>query len=452
MSPDCHTGRLRAVLLFAMGRAVATTRTAEGLESGCELAPRQVSARPALENPAATSPEPRMAAKLKTVPPPRPPKPDMSRREVWLRLAQVVVLLFLFLVGIRGLGEGFKGLGKDVLDSFFMATENPFMGLVVGMLATTLVQSSSVTTSMIVALVAAPDNPLPIQNAIPMIMGANIGTTVTATIVSLAHMGRPQEFRRAFEAATCHDFFNFITVGVLLPLELVTGYLSKSSHAIASAVGSGGPGKLPNPIKEATKIGLKPVEAVLGALSSNDKVVAVLMIIVSGLIIFGMLALIVKTLRVLAASRMKAYLTRSIGHSGPVGIVVGIVVTVMVQSSSITTSVLVPLAAAGMITLPQVFPITLGANVGTTITAILASMAAPAATAHLAVQIAMVHLLFNLSGIALIYPIERIRRIPMAMSEWLAGVAVKSKRNAVVFVLGVFYGLPALLVFVTRYI
>jgi len=177
-----------------------------------------------------------------------------------------------------------------------------------------------------------------------------------------------------------------------------------------------------------------------------------LMIIVSGLIIFGMLALIVRTLRVLAASRMKAYLTRSIGHSGPVGIVVGMIVTVMVQSSSITTSVLVPLAAAGMITLPQVFPITLGANVGTTITAILASMAAPAATAHLAVQIAMVHLLFNLSGIVLIYPIERIRRIPLAMAEWLAGVAVRSKRNAVLFVLGVFYGLPALLVFVSRYI
>ena len=81
-------------------------------------------------------------------------------------------------------------LGRDLLEGFFAATENPFIGLMVGILATTLVQSSSVTTSMIVGLVAAPENPLPLANAVPMVMGANIGTTATNTIVALAHMGR----------------------------------------------------------------------------------------------------------------------------------------------------------------------------------------------------------------------------------------------------------------------
>ena len=132
----------------------------------------------------------------------------------------VLVLLFVFLVGIKGMGDGFKLLGEDVLDSFFRATSNPFMGLIVGLLATTLVQSSSVSTAMIVGLVASPENPLPIANAIPMVMGANIGTTVTNTIVSLAHMGRREEFQRAFSVATCHDFFNFIAVAVFLPLEI----------------------------------------------------------------------------------------------------------------------------------------------------------------------------------------------------------------------------------------
>ena len=140
-----------------------------------------------------------------------------------------MLLLFVFLVGVNGLGDGFKALGQGLLDSFFRATENPFMGLMVGLLATTLVQSSSVTTSLIVGLVAAPENPLPIANAIPMVMGANIGTTVTNTIVSLAHMGRKEEFRRAFAVATCHDFFNYLSVLVLLPLELLTGYLRKSA-------------------------------------------------------------------------------------------------------------------------------------------------------------------------------------------------------------------------------
>jgi sodium-dependent phosphate cotransporter len=105
-------------------------------------------------------------------------------------LVTVALLLFGFLVGVKGLGEGFELLGGDTLDVIFSTTANPFMGLVVGILTTTVVQSSSVTTSMIVGLVAAPESPLPLANAVPMIMGANIGTTVTATVVSLAHMGR----------------------------------------------------------------------------------------------------------------------------------------------------------------------------------------------------------------------------------------------------------------------
>ena len=104
--------------------------------------------------------------------------------EIVRRTATVLFLLFVFLVGVRALGDGFKLLGAGVLESFFLATANPFVGLMVGILATTLVQSSSVTTSMVVGLVAAPENPLPVMNAIPMIMGANIGTTVTNTIVS----------------------------------------------------------------------------------------------------------------------------------------------------------------------------------------------------------------------------------------------------------------------------
>jgi hypothetical protein len=118
--------------------------------------------------------------------------PDLASHPLARALA-VVALLFLFLLGINGLGDGFKSLGRGLLESFFAATENPFMGLMVGILATTLVQSSSVTTSLIVALVAAPENPLPLANAVAMIMGANIGTTVTNSIVSLAHMGRRED-------------------------------------------------------------------------------------------------------------------------------------------------------------------------------------------------------------------------------------------------------------------
>ena len=113
-----------------------------------------------------------------------------QRSSIAPRVFAILGLLFVFLMGVRGLGGGFRLLGEDLIQSFFAATENPFIGLVVGLFATTLVQSSSVTTSMIVGMVAAPENPLPLANAVPMVMGANIGTTVTSTIVSLAHLGQ----------------------------------------------------------------------------------------------------------------------------------------------------------------------------------------------------------------------------------------------------------------------
>jgi sodium-dependent phosphate cotransporter len=386
-----------------------------------------------------------------TVPPPRLPKLVAGKYAPWLRAAQVLALLCAFLIGIRGLGTGFKGLGHDLLQSFFQATGNPFVGLVVGILATTLVQSSSVTTSMIVALVAAPEDALPIQNAVPMIMGANIGTTVTNTIVSLGHAARPAEFRKAFAAATCHDFFNFIAVAVFLPLELLTGYLTKLSGLMASVIaGTGGGGKMPNPIKTGSKAAINQVTRLLELLSDNPKVVAVMLIAVSAAIIFSALYFIVRTLRALTETRLKVFITRSLDKSGYIGMVVGLIVTVMVQSSSITTSVMVPLAAAGIVTLRQVFPICIGANIGTTVTALLASMAAPAETAHLAVQIALVHLLFNLSGTLLVYPTEAIRNLPLRAARWLAGVATQNRKAAVGYVIALFYGVPALLIAISK--
>ena len=388
----------------------------------------------------------------KTVPPPRPPGEAQPSSRAWLSGLLVLVYLFIFLVGIRGLGQGFQGLGEDLLDKFFHATKNPFTGLVIGILGTTLVQSSSVTTSMVVAMVAAPEHALPIQNAVPIIMGANIGTTVTNSVVALGHMSRPDEFRRAFSTATCHDFFNFMVVGTLLPLELATGFLTRSSAALTQLIGSSGGGtKLPNPIKTAAKAGLAPIQDVIDAFGLSAKLAAVVLILVSGVIIFTALLLIVRTLRQLAAGRLQTYIARSLDASAWVGLLVGAIVTIMVQSSSITTSVLVPLAGAGIINLRQAFPITLGANIGTTFTALIASTAGAAETAHLGLQIALVHLLFNLCGTLLVYPLPFIRRIPLRLAEWLADVAVRSRKAALAYVVGMFYGLPALLVFISRY-
>ncbi|MEJ2369778.1 MAG: Na/Pi symporter [Gemmatimonadales bacterium] len=361
-----------------------------------------------------------------------------------MRVLTVLALLFVFLLGVNGLGDGFKSLGQGFLDSFFKATSNPFMGLMVGILATTLVQSSSVTTSLIVGLVAAPLNPLPIANAVPMIMGANIGTTVTNSIVSLAHMGRPDEFRRAFSVATCHDFFNYMAVAVLLPLELTTGFLQRSATFLSSYVTGFGGAAYESPIKGALKTGLRPIKGVIGLLFENPRFEAVLLILGSGVLIFTALVMLVRVMRSTLQTRVELFVSRALDVSPLLAMFVGIIVTVMVQSSSITTSLLVPLAGAGILTLYQAFPITIGANIGTTVTAFLAALAATGPHAQAAVTIALVHLLFNVTATVLIYPVPAIRGIPLTAARKLAEAAVRSRRWALGYVIGLFYGLPAL--------
>lgn len=375
---------------------------------------------------------------------------EASRQRGWTALLKALVYLFFFLVGVRGLGSGFEGLGGDLLETFFTATANPFVGLMVGILGTTLVQSSSVSTSLIVGLVAAPENPLPVAAAIPMVMGANIGTTVTNTVVSLGHITRPIEFRRAFAAATCHDFFNFMAVAVFLPLELATGVLERGAGFLAGLLAGAGGTRFPNPVKDATNFVLGPLERAVSALARSPRLAALALILVSVALVFGMLYLLVRTLRSVTASRLEAYLTRGLEASPHVGLVVGVVVTIMVQSSSITTSVLVPLAGAGLVSVLHIFPITLGANIGTTFTALMASLAAPEETAAAALQVALAHLLFNIGGTLLVYPLPAVRSIPVRLAQRLAAVAVRSRRYALLYVLLLFYGIPALLITLSR--
>merc|ERR1712226_312078 len=109
---------------------------------------------------------------------------------------------------------------------------NPIAGLMVGILATVLLQSSSTTTSIIVSLVGGDDGTISVDQGIYMVMGANIGTSVTNTIVAMGEMGHADELERAFAGATVHDMFNFLTVLILLPVEAATHYLYYLTKAI----------------------------------------------------------------------------------------------------------------------------------------------------------------------------------------------------------------------------
>ena len=340
-------------------------------------------------------------------------------------------------MGIKGLSVGIKELGDDFAKTVLSTTSNSFVALFIGIISTAIFQSSSTTTSLIVGMVGS--GALPLSGAIPMIMGANIGTTITNMLVSIGHINRNNEFRRAFAAATVHDFFNVIAVIILFPLEIVFGILEKSAVWLGNILF----GKVStdavfhSPIKTAIEWGSNH----LVTFSSGDNI---LLIIISVLLTFTMLFSIVKILRSLVLHKVENFFDQYFFRSAIIAFCFGIILTILVQSSSITTSTIIPLAGAGVLTLRQIYPFTLGANIGTTVTALLASLTLDV-TAMVA---AFSHLFFNIFGIILIYLNPLLRDIPMKLAEWVAGVALKNKVLPIIYLLIIFFGLPLIIIFI----
>ena len=363
-----------------------------------------------------------------------------------LRASFVFGLIYTFLVGVSSLESGIKVMGADTQESLFSSVSNPVAGLFIGILGTVLVQSSSASTSVIVGLVGT--GALGVSDAVPMVMGANIGTTVTNTLVALAHMRQSDEFKRAFSAATVHDFFNLLAVSIILPIELATNVLSNSAEKISSQlVGSAG-SEWKSPIKKWVKEPVGWLKDLGDAFGASGNVLGTFLVIVGLIIILIALAFITKNMRKLVADRIEASLNKVLGTgAGTIAMLLGLVITVSVQSSSITTSIMIPLAAAGVVSLRNIYPVTLGANVGTTITALLAALAASRPEA---LTVALVHTLFNVGGIVLLYPMPGVRDIPIRLAENLAKIAVQRRFMAVAYVVVAFIVIPLLGVAILR--
>ena len=336
-------------------------------------------------------------------------------------------------------------MGGDFAREIMTTTSDPFVALFIGILATTIFQSSSTTTSIIVGMASATTNTgiifLPLSSAIPMIMGANIGTTVTNIIVSIGHINRGNEFKRAFAAATVHDFFNVFAVLILFPIEIKFRLLEKTATGFGNLLfGSVSTNAVfKSPIKTAIKWGTNQLEAI-----SFDS--SVIFIIISVLLTFVMLFSIVKLLRSLVLDNVQQFFDQFIFKTAIHGIVFGMLLTIMVQSSSITTSTIVPLAGAGVLTLRQVYPFTLGANIGTTVTAILAALTLNVT----ALVAAFAHLFFNLYGIIIIYANPLFREIPLKLANWLSEVAIKNKFIPLIYLVCFFFLLPFIIIILGR--
>jgi sodium-dependent phosphate cotransporter len=345
----------------------------------------------------------------------------------------LLLFLYLFMFSLQLMGTSLKLFGKEFSESLIATTSNPFVGLFIGILATSVIQSSSSTTSIVVGMVGA--GALTIDTAIPIIMGANIGTSITNTIASLPQINRSNEFKRAFSAATVHDFFNFLSVIILFPIRMATNFLGEIATVMEGWFANIGGLEFLSPIKAITKPVVELIKEPLVDLPWLLFVIAIILLFIS-------LKYMVSSLKVIVVSRAKDWFDKYLFKTAVRAFLVGVILTIMVQSSSITTSLIVPMAGAGLLTLEQIFPYTLGSNIGTTITAILASLltGSPAA-----VIVAFSHLIFNISGIVVWLP---FKKLPILLARKFSEYSTRSKLIPVAYVLILFFVIPLLVIFI----
>jgi len=408
----------------------------------------------------------------------------------WIFIGVVAICFFLyfFLLGLNILGTSAKVLSGCTAGALFDDDANPVAGLMIGILCTVLIQSSSSTTSIIVSLVGA--DVIEVKSGIYMVMGANIGTSVTNTIVAMGHLGNGDELERAFAGATVHDMFNFLTVSILFPIELITHVLYYFTKVMLPAeVKDGekwvGPvkkivGPLGNLIlkankKVSTKIaegsatcddyypvvceggvvskstcstglidcdkatGKCPIFFQDGAEQKDDIVSGAVCFVLSLVILVICLVGLVTVLQKMLMGVSTRIIYKATNVNGYLAILIGTGLTILVQSSSITTSVLTPFVGIGALRLEQMLPLTLGANLGTTFTGLLASLVSDNVDS---LHVALCHLFFNIFGIIIWYPIPFMRNIPLNAARTL-GKATRIWRGfPIVYILLVFLLFP----------
>ena len=369
---------------------------------------------------------------------------DKKRRQAEIKTSVektllVIVGIFLFLFSINLLGTAFNSVGQYTADTLLKATNNPFIGLFIGLLITAIIQSSSTTTSMIVAVVAT--GSLSLSNAIPMVMGANIGTTLTSTLVSLGYLNQNKAFNRAIAAGSLHDFFNILSTCILFPLEYFYGFLTLLSSRFTSIlITSPVVNFFPEwPLQLFT---LQPMsDFIVGSVPD-----AWILILASFILLYLSINLLSKVIYKLligdSKNKFKAYIFdkpyKSFGW--------GLLITASIQSSSVTTSLTVPLVARGSTSVKKVLPFILGANLGTTITALIAALFKSEA----AISLALAHLLFNLIGVIIFFPIPWLRNIPVYLSLLLGKFTMKYKVIGFLYIILTFFLIPFLLIYFSQ--
>ncbi|XP_011812783.1 PREDICTED: sodium-dependent phosphate transport protein 2C [Colobus angolensis palliatus] len=400
--------------------------------------------------------------------------------------------LYFFICSLDVLSSAFQLLGSKVAGDIFkdnVVLSNPVAGLVIGVLVTALVQSSSTSSSIVVSMVAA--KLLTVRASVPIIMGVNVGTSITSTLVSMAQSGDPDEFQRAFSGSAVHGIFNWLTALVLLPLESATALLERLSELALGAASLSPGAQAPDILKVLTKplthlIVQLDSDMIMGGATDNatnrslikqwcgttgqptrenssncgafgpcmerNSTAPVDRLPCEGslLVLCGCLVLIVKLLNSVLRGRVARAVRTVINADFPfplgwlggyLALLAGAGLTFALQSSSVFTAAIVPLMGVGVISLDRAYPLLLGSNIGTTTTALLAALASPADRMLSALQVALIHFFFNLAGILLWYLVPALR-LPIPLARHFGAVTARYRWVAGVYLLLGFLLLP----------
>jgi sodium-dependent phosphate cotransporter len=352
-------------------------------------------------------------------------KTNLSK--ILLRILYAVLIVCLFLVSIDMLMSAFRLFGKDVADTIFSVSSHPFVGIFVGLLITAILQSSSTVTAMVVAAVAA--GALTIETATPIIMGANVGTTITSAIVALGHISKKKELRKAFAAASLHDFFNVLTALILFPLEYYTHFLSNLAKFVTELL----------PLSNTSGNFIPPIISIpSNFVVSQLNDYPILILIFAILCLFLAIRLFINLLKEQMIGKQRQQMHELFFGSIWKSFGWGFITTAAIQSSSVTTSLVVPLVATRKVNIQKAFPFIVGANIGTTLTTLLAALF----KSEEAITIALVHILFNLIGAMIFLIVPFMRQIPISFSQRLGIAAMTNRSSALAYLLIVFFVLP----------
>jgi sodium-dependent phosphate cotransporter len=364
-------------------------------------------------------------------------KAPISYSKITPAIITLFGLLF-FMFSIDLLTVSMTNLNSDFATELFVATNNPFVGLFIGLLMTALIQSSSTVTAMVVAVVAS--GALTLGQAVPVVMGANIGTTITSTLVAFSFIMKRNVFKKALAAGVLHDIFNILTVMVLFPLEVYFGFLSESASYLTATFFDLGDDFNGN--YSYNVLFTRPLTLWVLALLKNPVLALILAVI-----------LVFVSIKFLSKSVMKAFMSdnlnkinRHIFQKPILAFVYGAFFTAAVQSSTVTTSIMVPAVANRKVSLIKAFPFIIGANMGTTITAIIAAIYKTDA----AISLAIVHVLFNLLGATLFMPFAAIRNIPVKIATFLGNESIRNRFVGFAYILLTFFIIPFLLIYFNK--